>query len=75
MQLALVLDIVSALLGEVLPDDLEGGIGVVRGNGWPGLAALENDLDELGLVLPVSVVGEPVVEVLAADSPPMGHSF
>ena len=75
MQLALVLHVVPALLGEVLPDDLEGGVGIVGGDGWSRFPALEDDLDEFGLVLPVAVVGEPVVEVLAADSPSMRDSF
>ena len=75
MQLALVLHVVPALLGEVLPDDLEGGIGIVGGDGWSRFPSLEDDLDEFGLVLPVAVVREPVVEVLATDSPAMRDSF
>lgn len=73
--LTLVLHVVPALFGEVLPDDLEGGIGIVGGDRGSRLSSLEDDLDELGLVLSVAVVGEPVVEVLATDSPSVGDSF
>lgn len=54
---------------EVLPDNFECFIRIIRGNGGSGLFALQDYLNELGLVLSVAVVREPVIEVLAADSP------
>ena len=56
---------------EVLPDNSECFIRIIRGDGGSGLFALQNDFNELGLVLPVAVIGKPIVEVLAADSPLM----
>ena len=75
LQLTLVLNVVSSLLCEVLPDNLEGGIRIVRGHGWSRFSSLENDLDEFSLVLSVTVIREPVVEILAADSPTMRNSL
>ena len=59
----------------MLPDDLEDLVGVLGGDRRSGLSALEHDFDELLLVLPVVVVGEPIVEVLPADSPPVRDSI
>lgn len=59
----------------MLPYDLEHLFGVVGGDRGFYPASLEDDFYEFGLVLSVAVVGEPVVEVLAADTPAMGDSF
>lgn len=58
-----------------LPNDSEHLIREVRSNRRPGLLSLDHELDELGLVLPVQVKWEPVVEILGADSPAMRDSF
>lgn len=63
------LHISPAFRCEVLPDNFECLIRIIRGNGGSGLFALQNYLNELGLVLSVAVIGKPIIEVLAADSP------
>lgn len=64
-----------SLWREVLPDNFEGLFWVIGRDGWSGLFALKHDLDELGLVLSVAVIGEPIVEVLSAEAPTMLHSL
>ena len=68
-------NVVSAFLGEIFPYDLEGGIGIIGGEGWSGFSSLEDDLDKFSFVFSVAVVGKPVVEILAAYSPTMCYSF
>ena len=63
------LHISLALWCEVFPDNFECLIRIIRRNRGSSLFALQNYLNELGLVLPVAVIRKPVIEVLAADSP------
>lgn len=58
-----------------MPDDVYDLLGVIGGDGGTHLFALDDDLDEALLVLAAAVVGEPVVHVFGAHSPPMGHSL
>ena len=72
---ACLLDVFPAFWGEVFPDDLEGLIGIIGGEGGSGLFALDHNLDELLLVLSGAVVGEPIIQVFAADAPTVLHSL
>lgn len=67
--------VLVAFFGMVFPDEFKDGFGVVGGDGGLDPLAFDDDLDEEFLVFAVVVEGEPVVEVLAGDSPAVGDSF
>jgi hypothetical protein len=54
---------------------MENFLRVVGSDGGLSLLALQHYLDELGLLLAVDIEGEPIIEVLSANTPPVGHSL
>jgi hypothetical protein len=58
-----------ALFGVVFPDDLEDHICIIGSNGGSDGFVFDRYLDESILVLAVTVKGEPVVQIFAADTP------
>lgn len=54
---------------EIFPYNFECLIRIIRSDGGLCLFPLQNDLNELGLILPITIVGKPVIEILATESP------
>lgn len=68
-------NVLLSLFVEILPDDLEDLIGILRSDRRSHLLALEPKFDELGLVSSVVVEGEPIVEEFGGYTPTVDCSI
>lgn len=59
----------------IFPDDFEDFIGIVGCDGGPGSLVFDPELNELVPEPSFGVIGKPIVEVPAANSPEMGDSL
>lgn len=57
------------------PDQMKNLLRVVGSDRGSGLLPLQHNLNELGLFLSVGIEREPIIEVLPANTPTVGHSF